>query len=265
MENTIITKENGRYSDDIRAVYQDLVCMGVGVNNVEKIVKSVLVNLAKMNAESLPKSTFARLMFLEARRLSQIQVTSEIIESDQLNTLHTDGTSKFGHHFETYDVSLSSKKNFVLGLREVSSGDANTQFECLQEIIDEVCEKDQTKVKQIFSSFRNTMSDRHIVQKNFSKLLESYRRTILPEVTSNWAELSESEKNSLLIINDFFCGLHYMVGLADIAENTLRSWDKLIHDDQPVSTLVHGGYSKGGESGTVRLVHTLCKSVKAKG
>ena len=40
-----------------------------------------------MEVQSLPKATFSRTMFLEARRLSQLQVIEEVIESDQLNTL----------------------------------------------------------------------------------------------------------------------------------------------------------------------------------
>jgi len=80
LQAEIITKENGRYTDDVRAVYQDLVCMGVGINNVENVVRTVIKNIAKMNVEFLPKPTFSRMMFLEARRLSQIQVCDTLID-----------------------------------------------------------------------------------------------------------------------------------------------------------------------------------------
>lgn len=174
MDKEILTKENGRYTDDVRAVYQDLVCMGVGINNVEKIVRTVIENLMKLKVESLPKATFSRMMFLEARHLSQIQVCESIIDSDQLNTLHSDGTSKFGQHYETYDMSLSSGKKLVLGMREVGAGNALSQFDCLKEIVSEICESDDFKSKQIFSSIRNTMSDRHIVQKKVVGGLQSF-------------------------------------------------------------------------------------------
>ena len=80
LDGCIKTKENGRYVDDVRAVYQDLVCMGVGVNDVEKVIQSVLNNIAKLKVDSLPKSTFSRYMYLEARRLSQIHVAESLLE-----------------------------------------------------------------------------------------------------------------------------------------------------------------------------------------
>ena len=105
------------------------------------------------------------------------------------------------------------------------------------------------------------MSDRHVVQKNFTKLLENYRSSVLPEVISNWSEMSEDEEKNLETVNGFFVVYTLLWMLADIAEITLRSLDTLLYEDQLVGTLAHGGYSKGGESGTVRLVRTLYKSV----
>jgi len=66
LQNSVATIENGRYTDDVRACYQDLVLMGVGVNNVEKIIKSVLNNIAKLKVDNLPKATFSRIMYIEA-------------------------------------------------------------------------------------------------------------------------------------------------------------------------------------------------------
>ena len=56
------------YTQDIRAVYQDLVCMGVAVTNV------ILCS----------KETFARQMFSEARRLSKYHVCEKIIGTGQV-------------------------------------------------------------------------------------------------------------------------------------------------------------------------------------
>ena len=46
MEGLIKTKENGDYNDIVRATYQDLVMMGVCVNNIENI--TVLTNFTNM-------------------------------------------------------------------------------------------------------------------------------------------------------------------------------------------------------------------------
>ena len=58
--------------------------------------------------------------------------------------------------------------------------------------------------------------------------------------------------------------MHYIVGLADQAEAALKAWDKLLYDNAKIGSLSQGGYSKG-ESGTLRLVRTVCKAVQTKG
>ena len=53
MESAIKTKENGQYTDVVRAAYQDLVMMGVGINNIEQVVHTALTNFTNMNIECL--------------------------------------------------------------------------------------------------------------------------------------------------------------------------------------------------------------------
>ena len=67
-------------------------------------------------------------------------------------------------------------------------------------------------------------------------------------------------------VNDFFCGLHFLVGLADQAEDTLKIFEKvsIVGGQTKVGSLGHGGYSNG-ESGTTRLIRTVCKSVQERG
>lgn len=69
------------------------------------------------------------------------------------------------------------------------------------------------------------MSDRHAAEKLFSQLLEDYRKDILPDVTENWPQMSEIERDQLTSMNNFFCGLHYLVGLADSADEVLKKWE----------------------------------------
>ena len=73
MEGVIKTRENGQYTDAVRATYQDLIMMVVGINNIEQVVHTVLKNFTNMNIECLPNATFARLVHKEYRRLSQLQ------------------------------------------------------------------------------------------------------------------------------------------------------------------------------------------------
>jgi len=43
----------------------------------------------------------------------------------------------------------------------------------------------------------------------------------------NWDEITELEKDNMtrMNMNNFFCSLHYIVGLADCAEETLEVWE----------------------------------------
>ena len=79
MEGLIKTKENGHYNDTVRATYQDFVMMGVGINNIKKVVRTVLTNFTNMDIECLPKATLARLMHTESRGLNKLQVAENLL------------------------------------------------------------------------------------------------------------------------------------------------------------------------------------------
>ena len=114
--------ENGQYTHNIRMVYEDLLCMGLSTRNIEKSVRLILEKLANVEVGRLPKVTFAKDMFLEARTLSQIQLVSVLTENTDDNlTLHSDGTSKHGHSYTTLDVKKGDDV-LVVGLREVPRG-----------------------------------------------------------------------------------------------------------------------------------------------
>ena len=74
LSRTIETKRNNRYTDAVRATYQDLVGMGVGTDNVEPVIKSVLDNLTNLKVDCFPKHTFACFMFTDSRKLSQFRL-----------------------------------------------------------------------------------------------------------------------------------------------------------------------------------------------
>ena len=68
------------------------------------------------------------------------------------------------------------------------------------------------------------------------------------------------EQESFGKVNEFFCGLHFLVGLADQGEACLKVWENILHNGQNVGSLRHGGCSNG-ESGTLRLIRSVCKSI----
>uniref|UniRef100_A0A1X7UCF4 Uncharacterized protein n=1 Tax=Amphimedon queenslandica TaxID=400682 RepID=A0A1X7UCF4_AMPQE len=97
------------------------------------------------------------------------------------------------------------------------------------------------------------MSDRHAAEKAFNELLCDFRADILPTVAENWSSMTDEEKEQLTRMNNFFCGLHFLVGLADSAEEALKLWE-----EQCFSNLV-------ASSGTQRIVCTACKAFHYRG
>ena len=263
---------DGSYKNNVRACFQDLVLSGVGIKETKNVIITVLKNMVNIDVDKniLPSTSFARSQYEEARLLAMGQAGSILIQDyDQSKrTLQSDGTSKFGHHYGTYDIATEDGVNMVLGMRPMATGDSQTQMDVLKQILEEiekVCNGSETDMaKKIIVSVKNTMSDRHIVQKKFNLLLEKYRSDVLPEIIEGWTELSVEEQNNSKKLNEFFCGLHYVVGLADQAESCLKSYEKLVYADTLVGSLAHGGYSRG-ESGTLRLIRTLCKAVQERG
>ena len=118
-------------------VYEDILCMGLSTRNVEEVIKIVLEKLVGIECDRLPKATSSKYMLIEACGLAQLQIASELAscEDDDL-VLQSDGTSK-GHSYTTFDVT-NEGQFFVLGMREVGAGDAQTQLELLKEIMGDI-------------------------------------------------------------------------------------------------------------------------------
>ena len=117
---------------------------------------------------------------------------------------------------------------------------------------------------KIISSIKNIMSDRYIFQKQFNAVFQDYRASVLQTVFEIWDTFSENIQETFIKVNEFFCGLHFLVSLADQIEIVLKAWGKLLYDEGLVSFFVNIGYSKG-ESGTSHLIRTTCKSVQTHG
>ncbi|VDI03270.1 Hypothetical predicted protein [Mytilus galloprovincialis] len=190
-QREIVTFHDGRYTDIIREVYMELMCMRVGAKNVSKIIKTVMEKITGMTPQRLPGSTFAKYMLLEARSVALVHLKEEIQASEGNITVGPDGTTKFGHHYDAISISLSGK-TMCMGMRDMAGGDAEA----------------------------------------YRKLLEG----IITEMT---------------------------VGLSEQANKTLSLWESLVHSGEKVGApTLPGGYSIPGESGTTRLVRTVCKAVQ---
>ena len=259
---------NGKYDDNICTVYQDLLCMGVSTRNVKNVIEIALRDLLGIEVTQLPKPTFANYMLWEARYVAQIHVTDELTNAVENSTLYSDGTSKKGHSYATFDYQKPDGTIIVTGLRCAGGGDTQTQLDTFKEILSEISESsgntDSSFISQTFFSIKNLMSDRCATQKKINNFFQEYRSSVTPDVIDKWNTLKDVEQKNFNSLNDFFCGLHCLVGLADQAEASIKLWEGLLIGDAKVGSLNHGSYSKG-ESGTLCLIHTVCKSVSERG
>ena len=273
-EKQIRVFHNGVYSNKIRGVYEDLLCIGLSTRKIESAIRVVLKGLVGIDVGRLPKETFAKFMLLEARGLAQIHVLSELAGEEfeenegeniekaskfsTLNTLYSDGTSKKGHSFMTYDITTNKGESLVLGLRPIAAQDAQSQLDVFKEVLDDIgnFSSDENFVARTFASIKNVMSDRCATQKKFNRIFTEYRETVIPSVQENWQTLTVDEQKDLAKVNQFFCGLHFIVALADQAEASLKVWEKLLYGKEKVGSLAKGGYSSG-DSGTTRLIKTI--------
>ena len=129
----------------VRACCYELLSLNVGVNNVRSVIESVLTNLVHKKADRLPKRTAVCQMMLECLTVAQAQLGEQLGSEDgEHYTLQTDGTTKHGHHFSTFDLA-TSEETYTLGLRHVFSvsGSAQTTLEqttldTFREILDDL-------------------------------------------------------------------------------------------------------------------------------
>lgn len=93
------------------------------------------------------------------------------------------------------------------------------------------------------------MSDRHIVEKNFNELLEGYRSEVLPSLVEGWSDLSPDDLQVRISnLNNFFCGLHLLVGMADTAAAVLVQWEEA-NSETPLGAAARPGHFERNEAG----------------
>ena len=133
---------------------------------------------------------------------AQAQLGEELIKSDCPLTLQTDGTTKVGDHFATYDVKTATDEQpYTLGLHHIFSGSAIDTLDTFKEILEDIDNVQKAIGKDAVSSelvvkIKNTISDRHSAEKKFNDLLRNYRTDLLLTVIENWDKMTSEEKET---------------------------------------------------------------------
>ena len=217
-----------------------------------------MLKLAGIECERLPQHTAINNILAEAHAVAQLQLTETLTQEGQHNVLHTDGTSKFGHKYASYQIA-TEQDTYTLGIRETASGSAQTTLDTLQEILDDLtCAAAAEKGagtetgKIILSKIKNTMSDRAATEKAFNDLLSHYRSEILPTVIEEWEQLSNEERQSMSRMYNFYCGMHFVTNMAEHASEAMRLFENAYSDNTNT------------ECRAVRLIRLVCKAFQKR-
>ena len=258
--HTFETKDHKmKYLDSVRQCCIELLAMNVGIKNVDPVIRCVLKHIVSIEVKELPHSTSLVRMFAEMKGLACQQLAEELSEQDNL-TLHSDGTSKYGQHYYSFQISTQDSA-YSLGMAEMLTGSTTQVLHTFKQILSDVeLVAGPNSGKLILSRIKNTMSDRHVVEKKFNEVLEDYRNEILPTIVQSWEQMTPDEQGSISTLNNFFCGMHVVVGMADTVSSVLLRWESA-HFDKSVGAAVSCAFVKKTESGIVRLVRTACKAL----
>ncbi len=110
-------------------------------------------------------------MVVEARSLAHLQLAEQLTVCPT-NTLHSDGTTKFGHKYGGFQVT-SMDSSYTLCISDMKAGGEDFK-ELLEQALSDInavcnttenCDASPSKAKEILASIKNTMSDRYIVEK----------------------------------------------------------------------------------------------------
>lgn len=104
----------GKYMDDLRLCIMELLTYNVGILKIEPVLQSVF-KLLNIECDKFPQRTTLNEILIESRSLAQTQI-AEVLTTSSNNTLHSDGTTKFGHKYQAYQVS-TEEGSLTLGLQ----------------------------------------------------------------------------------------------------------------------------------------------------
>ena len=261
----LFDKNKNMYTPECQQTIMNLLSEGVGVHHINNVMTSVS-NLCNKNLNQLPSTRTINRIGDQRLSLAQMQI-AEKLQSKEHTTLMTDETRKYGQSYEMFSVQDDEGTQWVMGLKEMNNKSAQTCLDTFKYILNEIdITTESTCGKRIVANIKNTMSDSAATEKKFHNLLQTYREEILPDVYSNWDELTEDEQTKLVKLNNFYCGLHLLVNFAEIADSVILRYEKLVQE-VPVGAGSHpetARFISKSESASIRLLRTTAKCL-AKG
>lgn len=112
----------------MRQCYLQLLSFNVGIHNVRAIINCLLGTLVNRKVKDVQSVGLLSNMLVELKAVSALHLAEELtLHEDAANTLHSDGTTKFGQKYASYQVA-TCKQTFSLGMVEAKCGSGGAHF-----------------------------------------------------------------------------------------------------------------------------------------
>lgn len=251
------------YLPELHNCVYSLLNYQVSCENVCNVINAVCQLLNK-KPNKLPTSRTINNWSIERSIIARKQI-AEMAEN-QNTTLHTDEASKYGQKWGAFATRDNEGNYVLLGLRDMATKSSSDTLDTFKEIlsdIDMVSKSDDIVSAKLLTNIKNTMSDRAATETKFNELLKNYREEILPQVFDNYNQMSLESQLAISRMNNFFCGLHTLVHMAEVSQKSLCEVEKNFFDNKV--PILNPLFTKSGQSGTVRTILTTCKAFARRG
>lgn len=132
-DKEIVSFEDGRYNDEIRATVIELLSLNVSIGKIDQVIRTVLKKLGGKEIGRLPSQALKSRLLVEANILAKAQVCEKMLSTGEAavsnNCLHGDGTSKYHRHYQSFQITTASGRQLSIGLSETASGNAKELME----------------------------------------------------------------------------------------------------------------------------------------
>ena len=137
-----------------------------------------------------------------------------------------------------------------MGFQDMPAGSADDYLTVTKDLFAHIAKlispKDSTsadkeeKQGQLLKAFKTIQSDCHIVNKNYFEQLNICRASFLPKVLPNFHQLLADEVSKVSHMNQLFCRMHAIIGMANVCKEALKEFEHVTASD-----LVTSGFNKG--------------------
>ncbi|EGT38854.1 hypothetical protein CAEBREN_32579, partial [Caenorhabditis brenneri] len=223
-------KEGKSYSNETFKAVVNLKLLGVADEKVGKVIE-IVGELAGVSFDSVPSASSVRNFALASLRLGQIHVKHKLddfLEDEKSLCLASDETTKGTAKLQAFGVHAPDGTFLCVGIEPVAEKSAQTAFDVLEETVSGLPEASADFFKKVLVSVSCTMSDAARTETKFNELVSTSRSKAIPEIVSDYAKLTEPEKEKFHQFSQFFCQLHILANYTSVVLKSMLEHELVV-------------------------------------